>query len=265
MTMNDTTSIIATRQKRAKGLLLAGLIALALISMVDALLAGNSLWGSLIWNTLGVILYRSTYNNYISWLVMPWPRRRSPIQGKHVMLTVLTILLSLLGILIMGTMIGNLEPKNRNLFWSMGVIPYFVIDGWVFLAIVLGATDRLPAGWETFWRRSLVSPARFDANDRRALAYTVGGLMIGNSINVFRAYQVQGIDSLGGVILGALLVDLFALGVFFWIFRRGQIRWGLFWLGLWTVFNYFSIGIELAQDLGMFFTWLPNRILGLLR
>lgn len=160
-------------------------------------------------------------------------------------------------------MLENVEPQNRNLFWPIAVTPLFIIDGWVLLAIMLGATDHLPAGWETFWGRSSFSPTRFDAADRRALGLTIGGLLIGNSIVLVRTYLTSSSD-LGWVALGSLLVDFFALGIFFWTFRRGQTLWGLLWLGLWTLFNTFSIGTELARDLGLFFEWLPNRVLGML-
>jgi hypothetical protein len=167
------------------------------------------------------------------------------------------------GILIMITTFENLDPRNRFLFFPIGAIPVFVIHNWVFLAILLGDTGYLPEDWETFWDRSEAHPAKFDQEDRRALGLSIGGLLIGNGVAFFRIYQAQGLGSLGWVILGALLADIFAFGVFFWTFRRSHVLRGLLLLGLWAILKNFSFGIELARDLGVFLEWLVNRFLGL--
>jgi hypothetical protein len=261
MTENDAASEIARRQRRAKGLLSIGLIVLATISLADNVQAGMNFWTSFLVHLLSVVFYRWVYKNTISWLAMPWPRQCAAALGKRAALVILIVLLSLLGVLIMSTWLGNLNPQERTLF-QVGIIPLFVIYDWVFLAIAFDAADCLPKGWEAFWKHSYVSRSGLDTDDRRAVAYGIGGLLIGNGVVIIRAYFTLGVGSLGWVALGALLVDFLIFGVVFWNFRNG-VWWGLLSVGVWTLFNNFSIGIELARDLGAFIEWLVSRVLGL--
>lgn len=232
------------------------LVALAAYDLWHAWQTNGSITGVLFWDVFFFYFYYTYYKNLASWIVRPVNRYPRSSEGRQTVLSVITSIIALLTLLIFVTAIGSTSGGN---WLYMAVVPIFIVANWVLLSLLLGTTDRLPNGWETYWDRSLASPEHLDSRDKTALLLALLAVFSGSAMATYHSYHSFGASVLGWVILGVLLMDICVFGIFYIQFRNSKV-WGLILIALWIWFNNFSAGLQVAFDLGFYFYWLFARL-----
>ena len=260
MITNNFPPTATTSLKWVAHLLSFALIALATVGLVNTIRGGGNIFLGVLLNVGGWLLYRFFYRGPFAWLSAPRPLYPTSSPERQTALTLLNTLLTLLGALILISVAETFDPQGFYIFLSIGALPLIAIENWVFWALLLGVTDRLPPGWRGLWDRSAAESTRFNERDLRMLIFSIIGLVIGGGITFLQNRSGQGTDALSGLVVGIVLMDFFVLGAVFWAFKRGGVLGGLFLLAFWTFFGTLSIATQFAHDLGEFFQWLVHRI-----
>jgi hypothetical protein len=253
--MSNNYYVSENRRIALIGLTLIYLVALTAYDLWHAWQTDVSIISVLIWDILLFYIYYTYYNSLASWVVRPVSRYHGSSEGKQALLSIIVMILALLTLLIFVTWISSTEG---GIWLVMGIVPSFIVANWVLLSLLLGVTDRLPNGWETYWNRPLTSPERLDNEDKAALLLTSLAVFAGSVMAAYRSYHNLGTSEVGWVILGTFLMATCVFGAFFDQFRRSKI-WGIIWIAVWIWFNNFSAGLQVAYDLGSYFNWLLSH------